>query len=85
MVYDYDKTVTNGNRGAKEMTQELRETIRFVATELDRELLEQLAQLEGDASMSATMRKLIRREAQRRGLLAITTPAPETPEPELVK
>lgn len=67
------------------MTQELRETIRFVATKLDRELLEQLAQLEGDASMSAALRKLIRREAQRRGLRSFTAPAPETTEPELVK
>lgn len=65
------------------MTQELRETIRFVATELDRELLEQLAQLEGDASMSATLRKLIRREAQRRGLLSFMAPGPEATDPEL--
>lgn len=66
------------------MIQVLTETIRFVATERDRWLLEQLAQLDGDTSMSATLRKLIRREAKQRGLLIVSETATEN-EAELVK
>lgn len=46
----------------------LTESIRFVATEQDKTVLNQLAQQDGDTSMSATIRRLIRNEAKRRGI-----------------
>jgi GAF domain-containing protein len=48
---------------------ELNKSVRFVVSERDRALLQTLAGQDGDASMSATLRRLIRAEAQRRGLL----------------
>lgn len=47
---------------------ELTESIRFIATELDRSLLKAIAMQDGDSSMSATIRRLIRQEAERRGI-----------------
>lgn len=47
---------------------ELTESIRFVATELDKTLLNAIARQDGDSSMSATIRRLIRNEAKRRGI-----------------
>lgn len=49
---------------------ELSESIRFIATELDKSLLGAIARLDGDSSMSATIRRLIRNEADRRGIKA---------------
>lgn len=49
---------------------ELTESIRFIATELDRSLLKAIAIQDGDSSMSATIRRLIRQEADRRGIKA---------------
>lgn len=62
------------------MANELVETVRFMATPSDRALLEEIAQQDGDASMSATIRKLIRVEAARRGIQVPT----ETTEPDAV-
>jgi len=53
---------------------ELSERIVTVANEQDRSLLEEIARQDGDTSMSATVRRLIREEAARRGI-AITAPA----------
>lgn len=39
--------------------------IRLVATEQDRQLLEQISRRNGDAGFSATVRRLIREEAMR--------------------
>ena len=47
---------------------ELTESVRFVLTELDKSLLSAIAKQDGDASMSSTIRRLIRREARQRGL-----------------
>lgn len=47
----------------------LENRIVVVATEEDRALLNLLMELDGSASMSATMRRLIRQEAKRRGVL----------------
>ena len=46
----------------------MNDCIRFMVTDADRELLQQIAHQEGDAGMSATLRKLIRAEARRRGI-----------------
>lgn len=46
----------------------LTESIRFVATEQDRALLDRIAKQDGDSSMSATIRRLIRNEAKQRGI-----------------
>lgn len=50
------------------MTQNTSEWLRIVATENDRALLNEIARHDGDASMSATIRRLIRDEAKRRGI-----------------
>lgn len=50
---------------------ELTESIRFVATEQDRAQLAAIAKQDGDSSMSATIRRLIRQEAERRGITII--------------
>lgn len=42
--------------------------IRLVATEQDRQLLEQISNRNGDAGFSATVRRLIREEANRLGI-----------------
>ena len=47
----------------------LENRIVVVATEEDRALLNLLMELDGSASMSATMRRLIRQEAKRMGVL----------------
>jgi len=47
---------------------ELTESIRFIATEQDKNLLSQIARQDGDSGMSATIRRLIRNEAVRRGI-----------------
>lgn len=55
---------------------ELSERIVTVANEQDRQLLEEIARQDGDTSMSATVRRLIRDEAQRRGIQAdVVSPA----------
>lgn len=46
----------------------LAESMRFVATKDDMQLLAEIAKKDGDASMAATLRRLIRQEAQRRGI-----------------
>lgn len=53
---------------------ELTESIRFIATESDKSLLSAIAKQDGDSSMSATIRRLIRNEAQRRGIEVIEQP-----------
>jgi hypothetical protein len=45
--------------------------VRLLLQPGDRTLLERLTENEGDASMSAVVRKLIRAEAHRRGLAAM--------------
>ena len=49
-----------------------RDFVRLLLQPSDRSLLERLKTAEGDASMSAVVRKLIRQEAQRKGLVAHT-------------
>lgn len=56
---------------------ELTEGIRFMATELDKSLLAAIANQDGDAGMSATIRRLIRNEAKRRGIRTDRTEADE--------
>lgn len=46
----------------------LDKTVRFVMREEDKTLLREIARADGDANMSATLRRLIRAEASRRGL-----------------
>lgn len=46
----------------------LTESIRFVATGQDKALLDAIAEKDGNSSMSATIRRLIRNEAIRRGI-----------------
>lgn len=46
----------------------LNKWIHLIATEGDNALLERIARQDGHASKSATVRRLIREEAQRRGL-----------------
>lgn len=46
----------------------LTESVRFVATEQDKALLDQIAKQDGNTSMSAIIRRLIRQEAERRGI-----------------
>lgn len=53
--------------------QRLNEWIALAATEQDKDLLLRIAELDGSPGASATVRRLIRDEARRRGLL----PAPE--------
>lgn len=50
------------------MTKSMTAWIRLVATEQDRALLEQISTRNGDAGFSATVRRLIRDEAQRLGI-----------------
>jgi hypothetical protein len=50
------------------MTKSMTAWIRLVATEQDRQLLEQISQRNGDAGFSATVRRLIREEAHRIGI-----------------
>lgn len=47
---------------------ELTESIRFIATEVDKQLLATIAQQDGHSSVSALIRRLIRQEAERRGI-----------------
>lgn len=53
---------------------ELTESIRFIATEIDKSLLATIARQDGDSSMSATIRRLIRQEAKRRGIESVSQP-----------
>ena len=46
----------------------LDKTVRFVMREEDKTLLREIAEADGDANMSSTLRRLIRAEASRRGL-----------------
>lgn len=48
----------------------LTESVRFVLSEEDKFLLSTIAKQEGDSSMSATIRRWIRQEAERRGIKA---------------
>jgi hypothetical protein len=50
------------------MAVRLNESIRFVTTAEDKRLLETLSAQDGDYNMSVTLRRLIRSEAQRRGI-----------------
>lgn len=54
--------------------------VRLLLQPSDRMLLERLAKIDGDTSMSALVRKLIRQEAARRGVQL----ADEQPENEVV-
>lgn len=51
------------------MTKSMTAWIRLVATEQDRQLLEQISKRNGDAGFSATVRRLIREEALRTGIV----------------
>jgi len=53
----------------------LTESIRFIATQQDKELLDLIAEQDGNTSMSATIRRLIRNEAFRRGIDCVATNA----------
>lgn len=60
----------------------LTESIRFIATEQDKALLDAIAEKDGNSSMSATIRRLIRDEAVRRGIDCVSTnPIIEQPQP----
>lgn len=50
------------------MTKTMTEWIRLVATEQDKALLDEISRRNGDAGFSATVRRLIREEAQRLGI-----------------
>lgn len=52
--------------------------IQAWATEREKELLRRIAEADGDANMSATVRRLIRDEAQRKGITVPPAPEPET-------
>lgn len=54
------------------MAARLNESIRFVTTAEDKRLLEALSAQDGEYNMSVTLRRLIRSEAQRRGIDAPT-------------
>lgn len=45
-----------------------RSLMTLLVTPLDRMLLNRIGEQDGDAAMSATIRKLIRQEAERRGI-----------------
>lgn len=62
----------------------LENRIVVVATEEDRALLNLLMELDGSASMSATMRRLIRQEAKRMGVLDLQPTVEPIPDKELV-
>lgn len=47
----------------------MEESIRFVLSETDKQMLVDLAKQDGDSSMAAMLRRLIRQEALRRGLI----------------
>lgn len=47
----------------------MEESIRFVLSETDKRMLVDLAKQDGDSSMAAMLRRLIRQEAIRRGLI----------------
>mgnify|MGYP000865174254 CR=1 FL=1 len=47
-----------------------RSLMTLLVTPLDRLLLNRIGEQDGDAAMSATIRKLIRQEAERRGITA---------------
>lgn len=52
------------------MTKSMTVWIRLVATEQDRQMLLKISERNGNAGFSATVRRLIREEAQRIGLSA---------------
>jgi hypothetical protein len=51
------------------MTKSMTAWIRLVATEQDRQLLAEISRRNGDAGFSATVRRLIRDEAHRLGIV----------------
>jgi len=46
----------------------LNESVRFVLTKQDKQILSELAKQDGQASMSAVIRRLIQLEAKERGI-----------------
>lgn len=52
----------------------LTQQMRFTATEQDKALLDQISKQDGDSSMSASIRRLIREEAKRRGIDTVSQP-----------
>lgn len=56
------------------MSKTMTAWIRLVATPQDKALLDEISERNGDAGFSATVRRLIREEAER---LGIEAPAPE--------
>lgn len=62
---------------------ELTESIRFITTDVDKALLTILAKQDGDSSMSATLRRLIRQEAERRGIPLFTPTDIQQPESQI--
>lgn len=48
----------------------LDEQIRLMMTQQDKAILEEIARRDGDAGMSATIRRLIRQESERRGIVS---------------
>lgn len=59
------------------MPKQLTESIRFIASEEDRKYLETIAAQDGDYNMSSTLRRMIRSEANRRGIDTTPTPQPQ--------
>jgi hypothetical protein len=57
----------------------LNEQFRLVLTESDKLLLTRLSQDDGESSMSATVRRLIRNEAKVRGLEAVSQQTEQAP------
>lgn len=57
---------------------ELTESIRFVATKEDKQILSTIAKQDGQASMSAVIRRLIQSEAKQRGIIPASQPDPIT-------
>lgn len=55
----------------------LTEQIRFVASEQDKALLDLISEQDGSSGMSATIRRLIRDEAKRRGIETVSQDQPQ--------
>ena len=53
----------------------LNESVRFVLTKQDKQILSELAKQDGQASMSAVIRRLIQLEAKERGIEVGSQPA----------
>lgn len=56
---------------------ELSESVRFVLSKEDKQLLSTIAKQDGQASMSAVIRRWIQTEAKQRGIEAVSQEQPQ--------